>query len=86
MEYLMKNKVKCHLKLKKIHLFCIRTLPFGLSLVFNIRVIPDHIPTVVSKHSWISLSLISFLHCCNVLVESFPMLITYIPTVQWKEI
>ena len=82
----MKNEAKCHLKFKRIPLFCIRTLPFGLSLVFSIRVIPDHIPTIVSKHIWIPLSLITFLHYCNVLVESFPMLITYIPTVQWKEI
>ena len=59
---------------------------FGLSLILSSSVNPDHIPTVVCNHRWIPLSLISFLHSCNVLVESFPMLISYFSTVQWKEI
>ena len=59
---------------------------FGLSFILSSRVIPDHIPTVVNKYRWIPLSLISFLYSYNVLVESFPVLITYFSTVQCKEI
>ena len=74
------------LKTTKFPLFCIRTTIFGLSLIPSSRVIPDLIPAVVRKHRWILFSLISFLHSCNVLVESVPLLITYFSTAQWKEI
>ena len=59
---------------------------FGLPLILSSRVMSDHIPTVVSKHKQIPLFLISFGQSCIVLVELFPMLITYFATVQWKEI
>ena len=58
---------------------------FGLSLIHGSRIIHWHMPTVVSKHRWIPFSRISFLHSCNVLVESFFMLITYCSTVKWKK-
>ena len=70
------KQAKIILKTTKFPLFSIWMMLFGLSLILSSRVIPDHISTVFSKHRWIPLSLISFIHSCNVLVELFPILIT----------
>jgi len=43
-------------------------------------------PAIISKHWWAPFPFVSALHCCNVLVETFAVLVTHRTTVLRKEV
>ena len=43
-------------------------------------------PAIICRHWWVSFSFVSALHCCNVLVKTFTVLVTHWTTVPRKEV
>ncbi|GBM51008.1 hypothetical protein AVEN_41584-1 [Araneus ventricosus] len=61
-------------------------ISFGLSLVMDVESISDERPTIVSQHWHVPIPLVPFFHVGNVLMKTFAVLITDLPSVINEEI